>query len=173
MINKIWKDPVWSKVISVGIIGLIGLCYAKFLSITENLTLNEAFNKIIGLNVKIIYVLVILVLYWLVNFIIKLFRKEKSYYNKKQSKLIKFNNHIDEQQNIIFRWNVYFQINGNPSIADLEIFCTNHGEVPLKFLSNNCPNKNCSNSHLNIDKYYFTNYFESAVKHEWSKINND
>ncbi len=38
MVKKIWTDPVGSKVISVGIIGLLTLGYTKFVSVTIKVT---------------------------------------------------------------------------------------------------------------------------------------
>src|ERR1700738_4697844 len=30
LLKSIWKDPVWSKVISIGILALLGLCWAWY-----------------------------------------------------------------------------------------------------------------------------------------------
>jgi len=45
MVEKIWKDPVWSKVISVGILLLVGIISDHYISWWKELKIN--FNKFI------------------------------------------------------------------------------------------------------------------------------
>lgn len=44
MFDKIWKDSVWSKVIAVGIIGLITTLYLRIESYSEEITFKEAYK---------------------------------------------------------------------------------------------------------------------------------
>jgi hypothetical protein len=171
-LKEFWKDPVWSKVISVGILGIISLLFTQILSITENLSFDESLNKVLNLKLKIIYIIGSIIIFWILKFIYnKVFNKNKNYYTKTQKQLLEFRSMRDNQQNLAFRWNTYFKDNGNPFISDLEIYCTNHGEMPIKFLGNNCQVNNCKNSDININEYAAENYIESEVQHYWDKLN--
>ncbi len=170
MIKKIWTDPVWSKVISVGIIGLLTLGYTKFLSVTENVTFKEAFEKILEIKIEVVYVFLAPVTYWILKYFYrKIFKKEKAYYSIKQQKLRSFNKTIDPSTGILFRWGVYFDYD-TPFISDLTAFCTKHGETPIRFISNRCPFNDCTNSHNRIDEYAVKNFIESDLIDRWEKI---
>lgn len=170
MFKKIWKDPVWSKVISIGIIGLITLGYTKFLSVTENVTFKDSFQKILEMKISLIYVFLAIVAYWLIAFLLKKFlHKEKGYYTPKQDKLRSYNKIKDNEAEILFKWKVYFDNSGTPFISDLTAFCTKHGEPPIRFINNRCPIQNCKNSKQVIDVYSVKNYVESDLIDKWDK----
>lgn len=81
-IKEIWKDPVWSKVISAGIILLIATIWAKFLKIS----LNEIYEgSIIFLNFKlnIYYFLIILLIILVIRYALKKWRKKNPYLDEK------------------------------------------------------------------------------------------
>ena len=67
MFKKIWSDPVWSKVISVGIIGVISLIYAFIKSKSDNITISEVYEGMLQLKIKVIYVLAALLLFILIK----------------------------------------------------------------------------------------------------------
>jgi hypothetical protein len=170
MIKKIWTDPVWSKVISVGIIGLLTLGYTKFLSVTEKVTFKEAFNKILEIKIEVIYVFLALVAYWLLKFAYrKIFKKEKAYYSSKQQKLRSFNKTTDPNTGILFKWGVFFDYD-TPFISDLTAFCTKHGDTPIRFIGDSCSIQGCENSRQRIDKYAVKNLIESDLIDRWEKI---
>lgn len=170
MVKKIWTDPVWSKVISVGIIALLTIGYTKFLSVTEKVTFQEAFSKILEIKIAVVYVFLALVVYWLLKLLFKkIFKKEKSHYSTKQQKLRSFNKTSDPSTGILFRWGVYFDYN-TPFIADLTAFCTKHGETPIRFIHNRCPFNDCTNSHNRIDEHVVKNFIESDLIDRWEKI---
>ena len=56
MIKKIWQDPVGSKIISVVIVGLLSLCYAKVKSVTEKVSFEVSIHEILEIKIKITYV---------------------------------------------------------------------------------------------------------------------
>ncbi len=170
MIKKIWQDPVWSKIISVGILGIASLGYAKFLSITEKLTFKEAFNKMLEIKIPIILVMTIIGMYWIIIWIFKKsFKKSNNYYTKKQEKFREFNRILDPRTGILFRWVVYF--NGEtPFIDDLTAFCTKHEGAPIRFMSSCCPIRDCPNSKQEINEYVAKNMIESDLIDKWDKI---
>lgn len=170
MIKKIWSDPVWSKVISIGIIGLLTLVYTKFLSVTEKVTFNEAVNKILEIKIEVIYVFLALVTYWVLKFAYrKIFKKEKAVYSSKQQKLRSCNKKTDSNTGILFKWGVFFDYD-TPFISDLTAYCTKHGETPIRFTGVSCPIKGCENSRHRLDKYAVKNLIESDLIDKWEKI---
>ena len=73
---KIWKDPVWSGVISTGILALIVLVWAK----VTNHTWAEVYGFVIGVlsfKLPIYLFLSIIGLYFIVKLCVKLFKKRK------------------------------------------------------------------------------------------------
>lgn len=73
---KIWKDPVWSNLISAGIIALIALIWAKI----TNHTWAEIYDfvlKVLAFKLHIYIFLSAIGLYFTVKLCIKLFRKKK------------------------------------------------------------------------------------------------
>ena len=170
MIKKIWTDPVWSKVIAVGIVALITLGYTKFLSVSEEVTFKEAFDKILEIKIAVLYVIIALIIYWIISWLFrKIFKKEKAYYTSKQEKLRTFNKTTDPKTGILFKWGVYFDYD-TPFIADLTAFCTKHGETPIRFMGDSCPMQGCENSRQRIDKYAVKNFIESDLIDRWGKI---
>ena len=72
----IWQDPVWSKVISVGIIGLVALAWAKI----TNHTWTEIYDfvlSVLSFKLPVYLFLSTIALYFIVKLCIKLFRKGK------------------------------------------------------------------------------------------------
>jgi len=168
MIKKIWKDPVGSKIISWLIIGAITLFGLKIKSSYDNESLKQTIYNLINFRVKVLYILIAVIIAYI---LFKIFKSKKSRYSKKQRKLRDFNKSLDNEQGLLFKWVVYFKSNGNPFITDLEIFCTEHGEVPIRFVENNCSINGCKNSRLNIDTYKTENHVDSIVVNEWDKMN--
>lgn len=174
IIKKIWNDSVGSKVIAVGIVGIfsyIGFLIGKYLlSDSQELFFVEGFDKIYKINISIIYVPVILIAIWIIFWIFrKIFKKEKPLYNKKQLKLREFNQLTDPNTGILYKWGVYFDYE-TPFIADLTLYCTNHGEPPFRFMYNRCIMPDCINSNKTINMDVVKNGLVSAVINEWDKL---
>jgi len=62
MIKRIWKDPVWSKVIAYGIIALISATIIWIKSIIDETSLIETLKNLITLKVPLIYIIIGLIL---------------------------------------------------------------------------------------------------------------
>jgi hypothetical protein len=169
MIKKIWNDPVWSKVISVGILGLISLGYIKFVSVTEKISFKESLQQLFELKIPLVYVLVAIVLFLILK---RLFRKKKTSntnsYTNKQDQLRTFNKIIDPPTGIQFKWEVWFDGN-TPFISKLTAFCTKH-QPPLRFVNDSCPIPDCENSRQRIDRQVVKNLIESDLIDRWEKI---
>lgn len=53
MLLRIWKDPVWSKVISVGIIALAGLIYSWIKDNNKNISLLDRLHNFINIQLPL------------------------------------------------------------------------------------------------------------------------
>ncbi len=170
MIKKIWTDPVWSKVIAVGIVALITLGYTKFLSVSEEVSFKDAFDKILEIKITVFYVIVAITIYWIVSWVIKrIFRKNNSIYTKQQQKLREVNKSEDSQSGLLFKWDVFFDYQ-TPFIANLTVFCTKHGQTPIRFMGDRCSVPGCENSRQQINKYALKNFIESDLIDKWEKL---
>jgi hypothetical protein len=165
MIKKIWKDPVWSKVIAAIIIAIISVVYAKIKSTVLNISFQVALKQLIDLKINIVYVICLFIGYLI---ICQLFKK-RGYYSRKQEQLRQFNKSHDTETGLLFRWTVYFD-GETPFIDDLSMFCTKHGEVPVRFMENMCPIRECPNSYRPIDESALKNIIESDLIAHWDKI---
>jgi hypothetical protein len=74
-IIKVWKDPVWSKVISAGIILLIATIWTKYSNYSSQQVF-DFFILVITYKLPIFAFLSLLGLYFLTNVLITLFRKK-------------------------------------------------------------------------------------------------
>ena len=75
LVLKTWKDPVWSKVISAGIILLIATLWAKY----SNYSAKQIYNFIISFltyKLPIFVFLSLISLYFLTKLVIRLFKKK-------------------------------------------------------------------------------------------------
>ena len=62
-IKQIWKDPVFSKVISIGIIGLITMIYNLVYSIIENTSFRNEFMKFWTLKIELWHFAILILSY--------------------------------------------------------------------------------------------------------------
>lgn len=75
LVLKIWKDSVWSKVISAGIIILIGTLWAKY----SNYTSQQIYDFVIFIlsyKLPLFVFLSIIAIYFLIKLVIKLFKRK-------------------------------------------------------------------------------------------------
>ncbi|MEZ4803269.1 MAG: hypothetical protein R2797_10900 [Gelidibacter sp.] len=80
-IKNLWKDPVMSKVISVGIIGLLSIIYNLIISLLNNVDFRIAFINFWNFKLKLWQVLVVVILLFLIKiFINKVSRQEYRQY---------------------------------------------------------------------------------------------
>lgn len=169
MFKKIWVDPVWSKVISVGIIGMISIIYATIKSKTDDISISSVYYGLFQLKVKVTFVVGAILLFVIIKRLTK--KKNDSYYSAKQQKLRNFNKFTDSTTEVLFRWNVFFNYN-KPCISDLEAYCTKHDGSPLRFINNCCSVSDCVNSKIGVHFDIVKNHVESILIDKWEKINN-
>lgn len=149
LFDKIWGDSInWERIRTVRI--------GEWLS-------TEFTIKLYGL----ILFIIISILIYLIG---KRFLKDNNYYDKKQRKLRTLNHVTYSESEILFRWNVYFDSNNQPAIADLTPYCTKHPGPPIRFVNNHCPYNDCENSHIKIDLDYIENHIESDLINRWETM---
>jgi hypothetical protein len=76
--ERSWADPVWSKVISVGIITFITLIYTFFKTILADISFADAFINILNFEIKVYVYLIIFTCSILLYYIIFRIRKYKN-----------------------------------------------------------------------------------------------
>lgn len=135
----------------------------------------EEFRKVdigefLATPITILEMVVFLILSIIIYLILRKFFKNDSIYSKKQNKLRKYNSNKDPQNDILFRWGVYFDYSGNPFISDLEAFCDKHQGPPIRFINNCYPDSNCPNSRQSINLHGVQNYIESDLIDRWNKM---
>lgn len=94
--------------------------------------------------------------------------RSDSTYTRQQRQLMQFNKQYDEKNQMLYRWSVYFNFSGRPFIADLDIYCTKHGNPPIKLLYDGfstwtCMDPQCDRKVDNHGRQALTNYIESCL----------
>lgn len=76
-LNKLWYDPVWSKVIYAGILFVIGVLYSFFSTLFKNISFYDAFIQTINYSLKLYLIFIILVIGFLIYAIVYKIRKKR------------------------------------------------------------------------------------------------
>jgi hypothetical protein len=124
-----------------------------------------ALKQLLDIKISVVYAVCLFIAYLILRQIFK----RRGYYSRKQEQLRQFNKSQDTATGIQFRWTVYFD-GDTPFIDDLSMFCTKHGDTPVRFMENRCPIRDCSNSFRPIDERVLKNIIESDLISRWDKI---
>jgi len=156
--SMIWKDSVWSKIISVVVIGIFTLVK----SYLDGITLLDSLIAILTFNIKLYYILIFI-------FIIVVIRSIVMHFDGKKKLMRKFNSKVLPTRKIKMKWKIIFDEDDNPLVDNLILFCINH-PIPLKLLDNSCTIPSCSNHTLGANYDKFQNTLESEVIDRWEQI---
>jgi len=177
--NKIWKDPVWSKVISAGIIGLIGFIYVIIKSSISELSFKDSFINIINSEIPLYLVVIIIVglllfqvLYAFLTGKINILSREEKYLNNKMNAICRQNAKFPFfDLNIIARYSVGFnKIKGIPVVYDVSLFCSNHNP-PLKIFEDKCyASRECEYEDNVLYADEAQSIIESHILQEWEDL---
>jgi hypothetical protein len=142
----------------------------------NNIPVIEWLNIKLALYQVLLFILIFIVLY----FIVKKFKKSRdnndSIYTKKQNQLLNYNSQIID--NILWKWDIYFEYNNRPKLANLQPYCKRH-EPPMKMSPNSLTSNFCCpmcNSEIATSDFYTPNYrkyeqyIQSHLENEWEKI---
>jgi len=59
-LNKIWYDPIWSKVLYTGVLFIIGLLYSFFKTLLKDISFYDAFIQTINFEIKLSTIFIII-----------------------------------------------------------------------------------------------------------------
>jgi hypothetical protein len=170
MFKRIWKDPVWSKVIAGVLLAVGSLIYALIKSSVANISVKTTLQGLFEINIRVLYILLI-ILFWLI--IRAIFWQNGSYLTRKKRKFLR---HVrgsldDDGTGLIFKWTNRF--NGDkPVISDLKAYCNLHDKVPFNLVNARCPASSCPNSVHGIDFEKTLAVLESYLVEAWEKEKN-
>jgi hypothetical protein len=128
-------------------------------------------GAILTKQIPVLSILVFLLLSLIIYLLLRPLLQMETFYSRKQKKLRKMNHSDDQKNGLLYRWKVDFEWTGKPSISDLEIFCTRHGNSPQKFVENRCPVPDCINHNQAVNSKFIHNHWESHLVNQWEKIN--
>lgn len=143
--QKIWKDPVWSKVIAAVIIAAAGAVYSLVKSwLNDSGSLEESFKTVFSYQVNIWLAIAVLMTVLIIAGIIKKIRGRKN-----QIPVPPF---VDDftrcmYQNQIWKWRwVWSPTYKFYYVTDLNIECPNchEGVLDLEYMNYRCPKCNAS-----------------------------
>jgi len=92
-IKKIWKDPVGSKLISAGIIGLLSIIYLTLKSLYNDQSFIDNLKGLINYQVSILNLIFVfsgILIVWIIWIVIKKNRKPKSAEYTESHKVLDF-----------------------------------------------------------------------------------
>jgi hypothetical protein len=161
MFKKIWKDPVWSKVIAGIILAIGSLLVVWIKSLIDKTSFQTALKGLFEAKIKIVFVLAIFILYFIAR---EIYRK----YNLpwKRKRFAKIHKSFNKETGNQYHWDTCF-INGLPAVLNLKVSCTKHGAIPIQFIYGRCPKEGCENSVEPIDEARIINLIESYLIHAW------
>ena len=175
MIQNLWKDPVWSKVISAIIISagafLISFIYGQI----TDLTIKESFVDLWNYKILLGPTIIILILMFLIVSIIKLIRRKKPYQSSKLEDIFhkKYNKYIDSENKITYRFNAYVSsYNKFPFVSELRVYCNNHEPESLMKPNSGCNRHNCIHFNKGYNETGLKQEIETYLLNEWEKMKN-
>lgn len=109
---------------------------------------------------NIIFFIILLVTVYYIAYLLLIKRK-----NVAINKLKSLNCFVNDEKHIKVTWDVGIGTiyNHNPFAYNIQFFCLQHGELPLRMQNGCCQDSTCSNSHLYIDEWKVKNYIESLL----------
>lgn len=109
---------------------------------------------------NIIFFIILLVTVYYIAYLLLIKRK-----NVAINKLKSLNCFVDDEKHIKVTWDVGIGTiyNHNPFAYNIQFFCLQHGELPLRMQNECCQDSTCPNSYLHIDEWKVKNYIESLL----------
>mgnify|MGYP001339317441 FL=1 len=114
--------------------------------------------KVSILNI-ILFIILLVTVYYIAYLL--LIKRKNVAINKLKS--LKF--FVDDENHIKVTWDVGIGTiyNHNPFAYNIQFFCLQHGELPLRMQNGCCQDSTCSNRSLCIDERKVKNYIESLL----------
>ncbi len=159
MLKKMWKDPVWSKVISALIITVGGFIISLLYSLITDRTVKESILYLWNIKVALGPLIIISFLLAILTSIIKKVRTKgrteiqslESIFHEKYTKI------VDNENNLTYRFSAYVGASNKfPYISELRVYCNNHDMEVLLTQYQGCNRPGC--------KHFGKGYNESILK---------
>lgn len=160
---------VLSWIIAIGFSGILVQPVQWLLGLIpwEKFILKENWIWLIKPQFSFLNIVVFLILIIAITYISKLiFKMGKCHIaKKKEESLKKINSYTDEEDGIKVTWDVGIGslYNNNPFAYNIQIFCTKHGNVPLRMIGGHCTDPTCPNAIKYFNKNIIKNNIESVL----------
>jgi len=172
--KNLWKDPVWSKVISAIIIAvgafLISLVYSLIteLSVKDSILHLWKYEILLGPTI-----LIIIIIYFLISVIKSIIKCKSSKTEKLEDKFHKeFNKIVSIENKTTYRFNAFISsLNDLPFISEFRVYCNNHETEVLMSPSQGCNRQGCFHYNVGYNKFTVKQEIETYLLIEWEKIN--
>jgi hypothetical protein len=113
IIRKYWKDSVWSKIIAVGILGLISIIYNLIKSYFKSTDFLTEFNKFWNIKISLWFIMLAVFILYGIYLAIKLLRKKSSEYIYDQETLELDKKLFDRIRNDLLDEDTYLNLKEN------------------------------------------------------------
>ncbi|URM36380.1 hypothetical protein [Flavobacterium anhuiense] len=173
MLKNSWKDPVWSKVISVIIISVGAFLISLIYSQITNLSITESFLFLWNYKISLGSTLLILIVILLIISIIKSTRRTKPDKSQKLEDIFhkKYNKYIDSENKVTYRFNAYISsYNKFPFISELRVYCTNHIPEALMKPNYGCNRQGCIHLNKGYNESQLKQEIETYLLNEWEHM---
>lgn len=165
---SIWKDPVWSKVISVAIIAIVCGIYAAFNWEKTKNFFKEQYNNFINLNIPLYYVILFFFILGLIIWVLSKLTITKVK-TKKEHFIGDDYRYTFDDVNILCRYSVgVSNYTGKPFIFNLKVYCNKHTPA-LELINGYCPVRDCSNDNVFIELFRVEKILEADIIHKWEE----
>ncbi|RXR35325.1 hypothetical protein EQG68_00065 [Flavobacterium piscinae] len=165
---SIWKDPVWSKVISVAIIAIVGGIYTAYNWGRAKNFLKEQYNNFINLNVPLYYIILFILILGLFIWVLSKLNITKVK-TKKDHFIGDDYRYTFGDVNILCRYSVgVSNYTGKPFIFNLKVYCNKHTPA-LELNEGYCSVRDCSNDKVYIDLFKVEKILEADIIHRWEE----
>ncbi|GEM_PF-910009 len=173
MFKRIWKDPVWSGVISAAIITTFGFMVMFIYSLVTDKPVKDSILYLWNLKINLGSTLVVVFSLAIVVRIIVNLLKSKPSKKQRLEKIFhnKFNKIVDEENKITYRFNAYIdEFTNYPFISDLRIYCNEHESESLISHIDGCRRPGCNKLRKGYDERFIKPEIETSLLKIWEDM---
>lgn len=174
MIKNLWKDSVWSKVISAIIITIGAFLISLIYSLVTDLSVKESFLYIWNIKTLLGPSILIVILLFLFSSIIRNLGRQQTTKSERNEDIFhkKYNKIIDSENKVTYRFNAYINsYNKFPFISELRVYCNNHQPESLMDKYQGCNRNGCIHYNKGYNESAIVKEIETYLLNEWEKIN--
>ena len=173
MIKNLWKDPVWSKVISAIIIG-VGFFVISFVySLITELSVEDSILKLWKYEIFLGPTLLIISIIYILISVIKSITKRKPSKTEKLENIFheKFNKIVNNEDKTTYRFTASISgLTNYPYISNLKVYCNYHETEVLMTPYQGCNRQGCLHYNVRFNKYALKQEIETHLLNEWEEM---